>query len=101
MQLSADSIIDWIKKHPKASICNPEGVHMFKDIANFQDYHGLPEFRQVLLNWNAETMVSLTHEAYPWIHIIDDSMPVIFFSRLLRSLWGELEEEGWHLIQIA
>jgi hypothetical protein len=74
---------------------------MFKDIANFQDYHGLPEFRQVLLNWNAETMVSLTHEAYPWIHIIDDSMPVIFFSRLLRSLWGELEEEGWHLIQIA
>lgn len=47
-QLSVGSIIDWIEKHPEASICNPEGVHMFKDIANFQDYHGLPEFRQAI-----------------------------------------------------
>ncbi|KAG5251757.1 hypothetical protein OIU77_024722 [Salix suchowensis] len=47
-QLSADLIVDWIKKHPEASICTPEGVHMFKDIASFQDYHGLPEFRQAI-----------------------------------------------------
>uniref|UniRef100_A0A6N2N2D9 1-aminocyclopropane-1-carboxylate synthase n=1 Tax=Salix viminalis TaxID=40686 RepID=A0A6N2N2D9_SALVM len=46
--LSADLIVDWIKKHPEASICTPEGVHMFKDIASFQDYHGLPEFRQAI-----------------------------------------------------
>ncbi|KAJ4843883.1 acetyl-CoA synthetase [Turnera subulata] len=47
-QLSFDLIVDWIKKHPEASICNAEGVNMFKDIAIFQDYHGLPEFRQAI-----------------------------------------------------
>lgn len=41
-------IVDWIRKHPKASICTDEGLLNFKDIANFQDYHGLPEFRNVL-----------------------------------------------------
>ncbi|CAK7348821.1 unnamed protein product [Dovyalis caffra] len=46
--LSFDLIIDWIKKHPTASICTPEGANMFKDIANFQDYHGLREFRRAI-----------------------------------------------------
>ncbi|KAK3010200.1 hypothetical protein RJ639_011951 [Escallonia herrerae] len=44
-QLSFDLIEEWIAKNPSASICTPEGVNRFKDIANFQDYHGLPEFR--------------------------------------------------------
>lgn len=34
-------------RNPEASICTPEGVVDFKAIANFQDYHGLPEFRNV------------------------------------------------------
>jgi 1-aminocyclopropane-1-carboxylate synthase len=37
----------WVLKHPEASICTSEGVNQFSDIAIFQDYHGLPEFRQV------------------------------------------------------
>ncbi|CAN1237419.1 1-aminocyclopropane-1-carboxylate synthase 1 [Linum grandiflorum] len=47
-QLCFDKIRDWISNNPKASICTPEGVHMFNDIAIFQDYHGLPEFRQAI-----------------------------------------------------
>ncbi|KAJ8748928.1 hypothetical protein K2173_013364 [Erythroxylum novogranatense] len=47
-QLSFDLIEDWIKRNPSASICTLEGVNGFKDIANFQDYHGLPEFRQAI-----------------------------------------------------
>ncbi|XP_050235830.1 1-aminocyclopropane-1-carboxylate synthase-like [Mercurialis annua] len=47
-QLCFDLIRDWIKRNPEASICTPEGVDKFKDIANFQDYHGLPEFRQAI-----------------------------------------------------
>nr|BAB89349.1 1-aminocyclopropane-1-carboxylate synthase [Diospyros kaki] len=47
-QLSFDLIEDWMKKNQRASICTTEGVHMFKEIANFQDYHGLPEFRNAV-----------------------------------------------------
>ncbi|KAF5731752.1 1-aminocyclopropane-1-carboxylate synthase [Tripterygium wilfordii] len=47
-QLSFDLVQDWIKKNPKASICTAEGIKMFKEIANFQDYHGLPEFREAI-----------------------------------------------------
>ncbi|KAF7826099.1 1-aminocyclopropane-1-carboxylate synthase 1-like [Senna tora] len=44
-QLCFDKVAEWIRKNPKASICTPEGVSQFRDIANFQDYHGLPHFR--------------------------------------------------------
>ncbi|KAF2291172.1 hypothetical protein GH714_020494 [Hevea brasiliensis] len=47
-QLSFDLITDWIKQNPEASICTAEGVDKFKDIANFQDYHGLREFREAI-----------------------------------------------------
>ncbi|XP_073029640.1 1-aminocyclopropane-1-carboxylate synthase-like [Primulina eburnea] len=47
-QLSVELFEDWIKKNPRASICTPEGVHAFKDIASFQDYHGLPQFRNAV-----------------------------------------------------
>ncbi|TXG48432.1 hypothetical protein EZV62_027726 [Acer yangbiense] len=46
--LCFDLIKEWISKNPSASICTAEGVDEFKDIANFQDYHGLPEFRQAV-----------------------------------------------------
>ncbi|KAL3615675.1 acetyl-coenzyme A synthetase 2 [Castilleja foliolosa] len=54
-QLSFDLIEKWIKKNPKASICSPQGVDAFKDIAIFQDYHGLPEFRNVVAKFMAKS----------------------------------------------
>ncbi|XP_044501609.1 1-aminocyclopropane-1-carboxylate synthase-like [Mangifera indica] len=47
-QLCFDLIEDWIRKNPYVSICTAEGVDEFKEIANFQDYHGLPEFRKAV-----------------------------------------------------
>ncbi|CAK8560777.1 unnamed protein product [Lathyrus sativus] len=47
-QLCFDLIEEWIKNNPKASICTLEGMHKFRDIANFQDYHGLPEFTSAI-----------------------------------------------------
>ncbi|KAF5193218.1 1-aminocyclopropane-1-carboxylate synthase [Thalictrum thalictroides] len=47
-QLCFDLITEWIKEHPEASICTNEGVDEFKDIAIFQDYHGLPAFRNAV-----------------------------------------------------
>ncbi|KAL8088904.1 1-aminocyclopropane-1-carboxylate synthase-like [Apium graveolens] len=44
-QLSFDVIKDWIVHNQSASICTSEGVDKFTDIAIYQDYHGLPKFR--------------------------------------------------------
>ncbi|XP_009757887.1 1-aminocyclopropane-1-carboxylate synthase-like [Nicotiana tabacum] len=44
-QLCFDLIQEWVVNNPKASICTGEGSEDFKDIAIYQDYHGLPEFR--------------------------------------------------------
>ncbi|KAI9110112.1 hypothetical protein K1719_019153 [Acacia pycnantha] len=49
-QLCFDLIQEWIRNNPKASICTPEGLHHFSDIAIFQDYHGLPKFREGVAN---------------------------------------------------
>ncbi|KAJ7962460.1 1-aminocyclopropane-1-carboxylate synthase 1 [Quillaja saponaria] len=46
--LCFDLIEEWIRNNPKASICTPEGVNEFRNIAIFQDYHGLPEFRNAV-----------------------------------------------------
>ncbi|KAK9074263.1 hypothetical protein SSX86_006860 [Deinandra increscens subsp. villosa] len=47
-QLSLDLIEKWIAKNPKSSICTKDGINQFRDIANFQDYHGLCEFRKAI-----------------------------------------------------
>ncbi|KAI3468688.1 hypothetical protein Pfo_025351 [Paulownia fortunei] len=47
-QLSFDLAQEWVEKNPKASICTAEGANDFKDIAIYQDYHGLPEFRNAV-----------------------------------------------------
>ncbi|TKY65396.1 1-aminocyclopropane-1-carboxylate synthase 1 [Spatholobus suberectus] len=50
-QLCFDLIEEWIGNNPNASICTAEGVNQFKYIANFQDYHGLLEFRKAVANF--------------------------------------------------
>ncbi|OMO64411.1 Aminotransferase, class I/classII, partial [Corchorus capsularis] len=46
--LCFDLIKKWVLQNPEASICTAEGVDRFKDIAIFQDYHGLQEFREAV-----------------------------------------------------
>ncbi|XP_074264789.1 1-aminocyclopropane-1-carboxylate synthase-like [Silene latifolia] len=47
-QLCFDLVKEWILKNPSASICTVDGVDQFQDIAIFQDYHGLPQFRKAV-----------------------------------------------------
>nr|AAC15777.1 ACC synthase [Nicotiana glutinosa] len=47
-QLCFDLIQEWVVNNPKASICTAEGAQDFNDIAIFQDYHGLREFRKAV-----------------------------------------------------
>ncbi|XP_049403448.1 1-aminocyclopropane-1-carboxylate synthase 4 [Solanum stenotomum] len=54
-QLSVDLIEDWIKRNPKASICTNDGIESFRRIANFQDYHGLPEFTNAIAKFMEKT----------------------------------------------
>ncbi|PIM99848.1 1-aminocyclopropane-1-carboxylate synthase [Handroanthus impetiginosus] len=47
-QLSFDLVQEWVRNNPKSSICTTEGADDFKDIALYQDYHGLPQFRNAV-----------------------------------------------------
>ncbi|KAI5655423.1 hypothetical protein M9H77_32610 [Catharanthus roseus] len=47
-QLSFDLVQTWVMNNPEASICTSEGIHNFQEIAIYQDYHGLPEFRNAV-----------------------------------------------------
>ncbi|KAJ0104658.1 hypothetical protein Patl1_17641 [Pistacia atlantica] len=53
-QLCFDLVQDWLLSNPEASICTAEGVNYFRDIAIFQDYHGLPKFRNAVANFMAK-----------------------------------------------
>lgn len=61
MQLSFDLIQEWVLKNPEASICTAQGAKEFKDIAIFQDYHGLPEFRNVCIDQHLQDFLSITN----------------------------------------
>nr|GEY56712.1 1-aminocyclopropane-1-carboxylate synthase-like [Tanacetum cinerariifolium] len=50
-QLCFDLIQEWVKNNPQASICTPQGGFDFKEIAIYQDYHGLPEFTEAIANF--------------------------------------------------
>nr|AAC83146.1 1-aminocyclopropane-1-carboxylate synthase [Nicotiana glutinosa] len=54
-QLCFDLIEEWIKRNPNASICTTEGIKSFRAIANFQDYHGLTEFRRAIAKFMEKT----------------------------------------------
>ncbi|KAL6986311.1 acetyl-CoA synthetase [Sarracenia purpurea var. burkii] len=47
-ELCFDLVREWVVNNPKASICTAEGAIDFKEIALYQDYHGLPEFREAV-----------------------------------------------------
>ncbi|KAL8093696.1 hypothetical protein AgCh_035541 [Apium graveolens] len=53
-KLCFDLIQEWILENPEASVCTSEGVNNFTDIAIFQDYHGLPEFRHAVAKFMAK-----------------------------------------------
>ncbi|KAK4844174.1 hypothetical protein QYF36_017354 [Acer negundo] len=50
-ELCFDLVQDWLINNQQASICSAEGLYKFHDIANFQDYHGLLEFRNAVANF--------------------------------------------------
>lgn len=47
VQLSFDLMESWLARNPDAIAFKEDGVSVFRELALFQDYHGLPAFKSV------------------------------------------------------
>lgn len=47
LQLSFDLLESWMAKNPDAAGFKRDGQSIFRELALFQDYHGLPAFKKV------------------------------------------------------
>ncbi|KAL1810023.1 hypothetical protein ACET3Z_027013 [Daucus carota] len=53
-QLSFDLLESWLEKNPDAAGFKQDGDSIFRDLALFQDYHGLPAFKNALVDFMSE-----------------------------------------------
>ncbi|GAB4846845.1 1-aminocyclopropane-1-carboxylate synthase 3 [Ancistrocladus abbreviatus] len=54
-QLSFDLLESWMEQNPDAAAFKrPNGVSIFRDLALFQDYHGLPDFKNAMVEFMAQ-----------------------------------------------
>ncbi|KAL3583418.1 hypothetical protein D5086_014479 [Populus alba] len=53
-QLSFDLLESWLANNPDAAGFKKDGQSIFRELALFQDYHGLPEFKKALVEFMAE-----------------------------------------------
>ncbi|KAM7520365.1 hypothetical protein LguiB_019327 [Lonicera macranthoides] len=53
-QLSFDLLESWLKNNPDAAGFKRDGESIFKELALFQDYHGLPAFKNALVDFMSE-----------------------------------------------
>lgn len=54
MQLSFDLLESWLAKNPDVAGFKRDGKSIFRELALFQDYHGLPSFKKALVDFMAE-----------------------------------------------
>ncbi|GLT46841.1 hypothetical protein SLA2020_205710 [Shorea laevis] len=53
-QLSFDILESWLAENPDAAGFKRDGQSIFRELALFQDYHGLPAFKKALVDFMAE-----------------------------------------------
>ncbi|XP_061359064.1 1-aminocyclopropane-1-carboxylate synthase 3-like [Gastrolobium bilobum] len=53
-QLSFDLLESWLAKNPDVTAFKRDGKSIFRELALFQDYHGLPSFKKALVDFMAE-----------------------------------------------
>ncbi|XP_038697703.1 1-aminocyclopropane-1-carboxylate synthase-like [Tripterygium wilfordii] len=53
-QLSFDLLESWLEKNPDAAGFKRDGQSIFRDLALFQDYNGLPAFKNALVEFMSE-----------------------------------------------
>ncbi|KAL9251774.1 1-aminocyclopropane-1-carboxylate synthase 3-like protein [Drosera capensis] len=50
-QLSFDLLESWLEKNPESTAFKRNGESIFRELALFQDYHGLPEFKKAMVKF--------------------------------------------------
>ncbi|XP_062101441.1 1-aminocyclopropane-1-carboxylate synthase 3-like [Humulus lupulus] len=53
-QLSFDLLESWLAKNPDAAGFKRDGQSIFRELALFQDYHGLPAFKKAMVDFMSE-----------------------------------------------
>lgn len=53
-QLSFDLLESWLAKNPDVAGFKRDGKSIFRELALFQDYHGLPSFKKALVDFMAD-----------------------------------------------
>ncbi|KAL6521587.1 1-aminocyclopropane-1-carboxylate synthase 3 [Orobanche gracilis] len=53
-QLSFDLLESWLSENPDAASFKNNGESIFKELALFQDYHGLPSFKHAMVQFMSE-----------------------------------------------
>ncbi|KAK1363674.1 1-aminocyclopropane-1-carboxylate synthase [Heracleum sosnowskyi] len=53
-QLSFDLLESWLENNPDAASFKQDGDSIFRELALFQDYHGLPAFKNALVDFMSE-----------------------------------------------
>lgn len=53
MQLSFDLLESWIARNQESNWFKKRGESIFRELALFQDYHGLPEFKKVINDFSS------------------------------------------------
>nr|BAB89348.1 1-aminocyclopropane-1-carboxylate synthase [Diospyros kaki] len=53
-QLSFDLLESWLASNPDAAGFKRDGQSIFRELALFQDYHGLPDFKKALVEFMSE-----------------------------------------------
>ncbi|WOH10215.1 hypothetical protein DCAR_0729680 [Daucus carota subsp. sativus] len=53
-ELSFDLLESWLENNPDAAGFKQDGDSIFRDLALFQDYHGLPAFKNALVDFMSE-----------------------------------------------
>ena len=54
LQLSFDLLESWLAKNLDVAGFKRDGKTIFRELALFQDYHGLPSFKKALVDFMAE-----------------------------------------------
>ncbi|KAI3890815.1 hypothetical protein MKW92_040723 [Papaver armeniacum] len=60
-QLSFDLLEAWLEKNPDASSLKRNGESIFRELALFQDYNGLPAFKNAMVDFLAEIRGNKVH----------------------------------------
>ncbi|KAK7839928.1 1-aminocyclopropane-1-carboxylate synthase cma101 [Quercus suber] len=69
-QLSFDLLESWLEKNPEPAGFKRDGKSIFRELAHFYDYHGLPAFKRALVEFMAEIRGNRSRVSFDPNHMV-------------------------------